>query len=189
MAEAGALSNRLRGSAMDGLSVNVTPASQAERPVLERLMQFYFYDFSEMEPAASANLEFDNQGGYSPFIHMADYWSRDGFHPLLIRLGPSLVGFGLINTLSHHGGAIERNMAEFFVARKYRRSGVATQALGQILAAYPGRWEVAVVERNTAAKVFWPKAIAAAPNVTNPTVAPGDGEQWRGPIWSFQASD
>ena len=39
------------------------------------------------------------------------------------------------------------------------------EAVRQILAAYPGRWETAVVERNLAAEAFWPKAIAAAPNV------------------------
>jgi hypothetical protein len=45
-----------------------------------------------------------------------------------------------------------------------------------------------VVERNTAAKAFWPRAIAAAPNVTDLVRLEGDGEHWRGPIWTFQAA-
>ena len=98
-----------------------------------------------------------------------------------------MAGFALINTLSHHGESIEHNMAEFFVARKHRRRGVATEAVRQILSRYPGYWEVAVAERNLAAKSFWPFAIAVAPNVNCLVRLEGDGEHWRGPIWSFRA--
>ena len=35
--------------------------------------------------------------------------------------------FALINTRSHCGGSVEHNMAEFVVARKYRRRGVPTE--------------------------------------------------------------
>jgi predicted acetyltransferase len=82
---------------------------------------------------------------------------------------------------------VERNMGEFFVLRKYRRRGVASEAVRQVLAAYPGRWEVAVVARNAAAQSFWPRAIAAAPNVSELERREGDGEHWRGPIWTFLA--
>jgi predicted acetyltransferase len=66
-----------------------------------------------------------------------------------------LVGFALVNTQSHHGSSIEHNMGEFFVARKYRRLGVATKAAGEILRQYPGAL-VAVAERNLAARMFCP---------------------------------
>jgi predicted acetyltransferase len=92
----------------------------------------------------------------------------------------------LINTRSHCGGRVEHNIAEFFVARKHRRRGVATEAVRQILALYPGHWEIAVAERNAAARAFWPHAIAAAPNICQLVRLEGDGEHWRGPIWSFR---
>jgi hypothetical protein len=47
---------------------------------------------------------------------------------------------------------------------------------------------VAVVERNAAAQVFWPWAIAAADNVSDLVRHEGDGQHWTGPIWSFLAS-
>jgi predicted acetyltransferase len=78
-------------------------------------------------------------------------------------------------------------MAEFFVARKHRRCGVATEAVRQVLRLYPGYWEVAVAERNLAARAFWPRALAAAPNICQLVRLDGDGEHWRGPIWSFRA--
>ncbi len=75
-------------------------------------------------------------------------------------------------------------MAEFFVARKFRRRGDPPA----ILKAYPGRREVAVMARNAGAQAFWPRAIAAAPNVSDIVRHEGDGAHWRGPIWSFLAN-
>jgi predicted acetyltransferase len=157
--------------------------------LIEGLSQFYVYDFSEMEPEGSDRLEFDARGQFKVLLELDDYWrARPGFHALVICVGEQPVGFALINTLSHRGGSVERNMSEFFVARKYRRRGVAREAVRQVLALYPGHWEVAVVERNAAAKAFWPRAIAAAANVSDVVQHEGDGKQWRGPIWSFRAA-
>src|SRR5215470_806494 len=79
-------------------AISVRSASGSERPLIESLSQFYIYDFSEIEPPGSANLEFGAQGGYSPLPDLNLYWRNEGFHPLLIRLEEWLVGFALINT-------------------------------------------------------------------------------------------
>lgn len=169
--------------------VQVSPASEAERPLIAGLVQFYIYDFSELEPVGSNDFEFDAQGGYQPFSDFAAFWDQPNHHALVTRCAEAVAGFALLNTNSHQGGLVERNMAEFFVARKYRRHGVASEAVRQILGLYPGRWEVAVVARNTAAQLFWPRAIGSADNVTGLTRLEGDGEQWRGPIWTFIAGE
>jgi len=170
------------------VSVGVTIAGVAEKALIARLAQFYIYDFSELEPVESPRLTFDEHGAFSPLPQFDAYWTEEGRHALLIRADGAPAGFALINTHSHRGGTIERNMGEFFVARKYRRRGVAREAVGRVLSLYPGRWEVAVAERNTAAKAFWPQAIAAAPNVSGLVRLEGDGTHWRGPIWTFTAS-
>ena len=168
--------------------VRVDPASPAERALIEGLAQFYIYDFSEMEPPGSTDFAFDAAGGFGPLPYLDTYWDEYGRVPLLIRVGEEIAGFALINTHSHQGGSVERNMGEFFVARKFRRQGVAAEAVRLILARYPGRWEAAVVARNVAAQAFWPRAIAAAPNVTGLERIEGDGEHWRGPIFAFNAA-
>jgi thiosulfate/3-mercaptopyruvate sulfurtransferase len=169
-------------------SVRIEPASEAERPLIEGLLQFYIYDFSEMQPADPDDFALSERGGYDiRNFQLADYWRLDGYHPLVIRVAGRTAGFALVNTISHRGGFAERNMGEFFVARLYRQRGVAAEAVRQILALYPGRWEVAVAERNTAAKAFWPRAIAAAA-VGDPEKMDGDGEHWHGPIWTFRVS-
>ena len=168
--------------------VTVDLARPSEQPLLEGLLQFYFYDFSEMEPDGSDAMEFDARGQFGLYEYLPEYWREEGRVPLVIRRGGKPVGFALLNRHSHRAGAeVERNMAEFFVARKHRRHGVASDAVRQILAAYPGRWEVAVVARNLAAQSFWPRAIAAAPNVTDLVRHEGDRRHWTGPIWSFLA--
>ena len=167
---------------------SVTLAGESEKALIESLSQFYIYDFSEMAPVDSEDFEFRDQNGFGSLPNIDDYWSRQGFYPLLLRLNENPVGFALLNTDSHRGGTIERNMGEFFVVRKHRRRGLATEAIAQILALYPGGWEVAVAERNSAAKMFWPRAIEAAPNVSGVIRHAGDGEHWSGPIWSFRAA-
>lgn len=169
-------------------SVSVKLAGSSERRVIESLSQFYIYDFSEMEPVGSCNLEFDDQGGYPVLTDLDSYWRIEGFQPLLIRVERCLVGFALINTHSHGGGSVEHNMAEFFVARKYRRRGVATEAARRIFARYAGFWEVAVAARNLRALAFWSHALAEAPNVGQLAMREGDGAHWRGPIWSFRTA-
>ena len=174
---------------MTAAAVSVDVARAAEQPLLEGLMQFYFYDFSEMEPDGSADMEFNAEGRFEPYQHLPDYWREAGRVPLIIRRGGDAVGFALLNQHSHwDGGQVERNMAECFVARKHRRHGVASAAVRQILSAFPGRWEVAVVARNTGALAFWPRAIAACPNVSELVRHEGDGAHWTGPIWGFLAS-
>jgi predicted acetyltransferase len=172
----------------DESGVRVRLARRSEKALIQGLSQFYIYDFSELEPAGSTEFEFDGRGRFLPLPYLDDHWSRDGSFPLLIQFDERPVGFALINTVSHRGGTVERNMGEFFVARKHRRRGIAMEAVRQALSQYPGRWEVAVAERNLAAKAFWPRAIAAAPNVSDIVRLEGDAEHWRGPIWSFRAA-
>jgi hypothetical protein len=44
--------------------------------------QFYIYDFSEMEPHGSCDMEFGEEGNYSPLPDIASYWRA-------IRLPPA----------------------------------------------------------------------------------------------------
>jgi predicted acetyltransferase len=168
--------------------VTVRVASATEKPLLAGMAQFYIYDFSDMHPVPADDFDFEPDGTMGPMPHFDDYWSEPDRVPLLVLSGGKPAGFALLNTLSHFGGSVERNMGEFFIARKFRRAGVASEALRQILALYPGRWEFAVMARNHAAQRFWPRALASIPNVSGLTRREGDGVHWTGPIWSCTAA-
>lgn len=169
--------------------VSISLAQPSDRALLEGLMQFYLYDLSELEADDSSEMEFTDDGRLPPYRYLPEYWIDASRTPVLIKRGERPVGFALINQISHRD---ERNvdccMAEFFVARKHRRHGVATQALHLILAAHPGRWEVSVDACNRGALGFWPRAIASASNITELVRYDCDTEHWSGPIWSFTAT-
>jgi hypothetical protein len=72
---------RLLGRAMlraDVETVNVRLVCGFERPSIERLLEFYIYDSSELETPDSDDLEFDDQGSYVPFPGLESYWCVDG---------------------------------------------------------------------------------------------------------------
>ena len=109
--------------------------SAAEPPLIEGMSRFYIYDFSEMQPAISDEMGFDQQGDFGIQTYL-EYWTESGRDPLLIRLGKRPFGFAMINTHCHQGGSVARNMGEFFVPRKYRRRGDGGLLLGPLALAF-----------------------------------------------------
>src|SRR5258706_6582642 len=158
----------------DANAIEVVEASESERGLIEGLLQFYVYDFSEMEPADSAEFEVDANGRFSSSSLLEGYWREASHTALIVRRGGRSAGFALLNATSHSGRAVDHNMAEFFVVRKHRRGGAGRAAVREILSRYPGRWEVAVAERNTVARAFWPAAVAATPGMRDLVTHPGD---------------
>lgn len=168
--------------------LDVRLATADDLPLLESLLRFYVYDFSEFEDAGSDRLSLDKNGEFRVTIRLAPYLADPDRWAYVIRFRGHPAGFAFINTHSHVGQDIDLNMGEFFIVRKYRRYGLATRALHDILARQPGRWEVAVIEPNIGAQKFWPRAIRSAPNVTGLRRVAHDGSTWNGPVWSFVAS-
>ncbi len=165
--------------------VGVALATAAERALIAGLMQFYVYDFSELEGPASDRFEPGADGRFAPYPELERYWSDPARAALIIRRGERPAGFALINAESKSGLPLDRNMAEFFVMRKYRRGGVASAAARAILTRFPGQWEIAIARRNAAARAFWPQAIAGTPGAKSVTMVDGDGARWTGPILRF----
>ena len=151
-------------------------------------MQFYIYDFSEFARRPQ-DFRFNDKGAFKPYPYLDAYFKGANNWPLLIFADGDVAGFALVNQHSNlTGGFVERAMAEFFVARPFRRHGVATTAFHRVLELHPGRWEVAVALQNAPARNFWPRAIAGAANVSDIEEVEGDGQHWLGPVWLFQAS-
>lgn len=172
---------------MDSRGVRVRRALPSEASIVENLFQFYVYDFSEIIGDGPNAIGLNGLGRFDVRHDFSPYWRDAGHFALLIFARESIAGFALINTASQRGGTIERNMAEFFVARRFRRHGVATDAVHQIVAQYPGQWEAAVMASNTAAQAFWPRALSSSSCVANLHSHSGDGVNWSGPIWSFSS--
>lgn len=162
------------------------PAAPAEREALANMMQLYIHDFSDYlvgRPVA----DLGENGRFAEYP-LDSYWDEPSRVPLLMRREGYLVGFALLNAVGHTERAVERNMAEFFIARKHRRGGLGTLAARTIFSRYPGLWEVAVARANTPALSFWRSAIAGHPEVTAIEEMDLNTKAWNGPLFRFRVT-
>ena len=135
-------------------TVELQPAGRERRETLANLFQLYIHDFTEQwfdRPEG----ELGEDGLFEPYSLLDTYWSMPGHEAMLIRVDGHLAGFVLVNKESHSGEPVDFQVAEYFVARKHRRSGVGQMAALQVLTARPGLWELAVARRNVGAQHFW----------------------------------
>lgn len=133
--------------ATTSVAVTLQRAELHDRPVLLRLLELYVYDFSEL-----AGWDVDEHGefGYQWLDH---YWTDEDRHPFLVRAGDAIAGFALVMSGQPH------DMAEFFVLRRHRRSGVGVAAARAVFDRFPGDWQVRQRVWNPAATAFWRRAI------------------------------
>ena len=165
------------------MDIQLLEASIRHKQVLERLMQFYLYDFSEFE-------YFDiSRDGLYENEHLDLYWTEPDRHAFMIRVDDQLAGFVLVNSyvcLEESQGA--KSIAEFFVMRKYRRQGIGRIAALRVFDLFPGKWEIRQIHSNTAGQLFWRNVIGEC---TGGRFAETllDNDRWKGPIQSFNCSN
>lgn len=165
--------------------VELERAGVERRGTLANLIQLYTHDFSDFWTDRPDG-KLGEDGRFPDYIYLDSYWTDADREPLLIRADGELAGFALINTFAHSGLPVDHAVAEFFVARKYRRAGVGRAAALSVIRTKPGQWELAVARRNTAALPFW-RFVAGAVAGTAVTQIDRDDELWNGPILRFNA--
>ncbi|MBS8225478.1 GNAT family N-acetyltransferase [Vannielia litorea] len=132
------------------LPLEVRPATEADRPVIANLLQFYLYDMAEW-----FGTETNAAGRYEHEI-LDEVWA----HPYLFSLGKMPVGFALLTrTCTIRPRSPCWYIAEFGVLRPYWRRGIGRRALGRLFAAHPGEWEITWYDENRPAAAFWPRVI------------------------------
>lgn len=160
-------------------------ARAEDRPVLENLFQLYVHDFSE-QWSDRPDGEIGEDGRFAPYDHWDGYWRDEKRIPLLLRTRGRLIGFALLNDHAITGLSVDRNMGEFFIARKYRRGGYGLAAAHAIFDRWPGQWEAAVTRRNTAALAFWRKAAATHSRSAGVREIDLVNADWNGPVIRFR---
>ena len=98
--------------------VQIKEASIEQKPILERLMQLYQYDFSEIEGNDV------NQDGLFEYKYLNHYWIEPDRFPFLIYVDDKIAGFVFVNSHSYlHEKAESKVIAEFFV--QFRKTSEA----------------------------------------------------------------
>ena len=126
-------------------------------PLLENLLELYIHDLSEIVPVEPGP---DGRFGYN---RLPLYWSEpERRWAFLIRSSVGVAGFALVtrgSPASDDPDALD--VAEFFVLRRHRRSGIGREAAFALWDAIPGLWTVRVSEGNRAGIPFWSEVIRA----------------------------
>ncbi|PDH40836.1 MAG: GNAT family N-acetyltransferase [OM182 bacterium MED-G24] len=134
--------------------LDIRVASEQQRPIPERTLHLYLHDLSEFTgEEAGPKVRFD----YDLLIR---YKREDGRYPRLFFSGEIPCEFALIRSMSSDDQAKHvYQMAEFFVMRAYRRTGIGERAACLLFDAFPGELCVAQEKENTGATTFWRRVI------------------------------
>ena len=135
--------------------VTLRAADRAQWPVIENLLQFYYYELSAWYPIPFA------ADGRIAIAGKAVYLGLPGTQAWLILADDELAGLAIVDD-ELIDARNDLNLGYFFVGRRFRGRGVGAAAFGGLLARYPGEWELYYLARNAAAAGFWPKAFERA---------------------------
>ncbi|MFO0608306.1 MAG: hypothetical protein U0324_34390 [Polyangiales bacterium] len=167
---------------IDSQQVALEAATPRDAALLSNLLELYAYDLSE---TFALELGADGRFGYDK---LPLYWSEpERRFPFLIRWGARVVGFALVTRGSPASDDPDDfDVAEFFVVRRHRRSGVGRRAAFLLWDRFGVRWVVRVSEGNRGGRAFWASATSEyAGGAVVETTRPGGLHAWR--VFSFDS--
>jgi predicted acetyltransferase len=134
------------------MKIDIVSATDA-RDVVRNLFGHYIHDLSEM-----AGIDVGDDGAFAMPPSFASWWDGldvDRRHPFLLRADERLAGFALVRQIA----ADTFDMGEFFVLRKFRRTGLGRQVACELFDRFAGKWEVREMISNLPAQAFWRRII------------------------------
>lgn len=150
------------------------PMNRSQKETLRNLFELYTYEFSEY-----MNVDVDDHGRY-PSGFIDQYFTDEGFDVYLVLINGRIAGFAVVKAGAHHTYSIH----QFFIMRKYRKTGAGRHVATKLFDQYRGKWHVAQMEKNVPAQAFWRKVIAEYTK-GNYTERHQQDHIWRGPIQEF----
>jgi predicted acetyltransferase len=141
--------------------------------LLRNLFEHYIHDMSEW-------FEIDTKADGSYSYDTSSVWAN-GYDAYLAKVGDSIAGFALVGSAQEWLGDIGAyEVHEFFVIRRFRRTGCGRKMATLVWNQRPGEWLVRVLEANAPAVLFWRTAIAThSPGSCKEEVRIVNGRPWR----------
>lgn len=137
------------------MTIDLTRATREEIPVLRRLMQFYLYDIASLD-----HWDMRVDGTYGNPQRIESFWVEVDYDRFLIRVDGVLAGFALTSRSSDDAEGSPHVVNEFFVLRRYRRSGVGRTVARRLFEGHDGTWHLKIMRANVPAQEFWASVIA-----------------------------
>lgn len=134
-----------------------------DKKIISGLCQFYFYDLDTHSNLA--RLSYAN-GCYAEMAYFDNYWQEDNRFPYLIIIDSKPIGFVLVHDITVNLD-IDWKLAELFIMAPYKKQGVGSQIVRQVLKRHAGCWEISVLKDNTPALTFWRKIFDGQSHLTH----------------------
>jgi predicted acetyltransferase len=161
------------------VSVRDARGSERDRLWIESVYREYLDDLAPLNTGMFPAL---GEVGHREPDQIARWFGDPSAFPLLIVQGAEPAGFAMV--ARNAPGALrpipaDYRMAEFFIARAFRRRGIGRSAVQLIFSRFAGSWEVMEYLRNPEAVKFWRQVVAAfTQGKYRERVANGEVHQW-----------
>lgn len=147
------------GAAAMTVSVRDARALPGDRRWIEGVYRDYLDDLTPLNTGVFPIL---GEVGHSEPDQLTRWFADSSANLLLILKSNEPAGFAMVGRGGPSFGrpAVDFRMAEFFIARPYRRLGVGRAAVPLILDRFAGRWEIMEYQRNPGAVSFWRRVVS-----------------------------
>jgi predicted acetyltransferase len=147
------LASIVRSFLMSPSSLLISKIGPDSEVVLRSLFEHYLHDMAEWFP-----IDTKADGSYS--YDTSAIW-ENGYDAYLAKVGDSIIGFALVGSAVEWLGDIGAlDVHEFFVLRRFRRSGFGQRMATLLWNERPCKWLVRALEANAPAVLFWQTAIS-----------------------------
>jgi predicted acetyltransferase len=145
-------------------------------PALQQMLELYQYELSDIWPQDA-----DSEAKYG--YNLERHKQGERFHAHVALEGAQYVGFALVAP-----AVVTRKegnwMEQFFILKRFRRSGAGYALARHVLFNHPGPWEVGQLPANLAAQAFWRHVIDKATSGSYVEVQVTEG-WWQGVVQQF----
>lgn len=132
--------------------IEIRCAQAIDRLPIYRMLELYQYELSDIW-----DQELDAHGEYGYALDR--FWDSKSCSAYVAKVGGHYAGFALVDTAVKVGSQ-GHWMDQFFVLKKYRRSGMGTALARHVFSVLPGAWEVGQMLNNHSARAFWQRVLA-----------------------------
>ncbi len=162
----------------DLVALTIRPAEAADQRALAQMLELYQYELSDIW-----DQDLDEHGAYG--YGLARFRDDPNCHAFVATVAGKYAGFALVDR-AVKVGPNGFWMDQFFVLKKYRRSGLGARLAHHVFAALPGEWEVGQMPQNHAARDFWRATISqfASGEFTEHYITEG---WWQGSVQRFNS--
>ena len=142
------------------VSVRDTRQSRSDRRWIESVYRDYLNDLA---PLGTGVFPVLGEIGHREPDQLASWFADSSAQILTILQNERPVGFAMVRIVQPMAArpVADYSMAEFFIARDWRRRGVGQEAVRLIFDRFSGRWHIMEYLRNPGAVSFWRRVVSS----------------------------